>query len=215
MAIWQFYIYLIVLYISFTLSMYRLSFKDKTAISIFFLVFIVLETEPIAYTSARLYHSNHLIYSLSCPAQFACIMWYFNNSIHKLRKYNLGVILAGAIVGTFVIVAIILRLSYQSFYQYFIIVEGITVIAVAMFSFYYMLSNENIQLFRSVHFWITTLLFIYWCITYLYWGTCNALFQLYPSFYKYLFICIWVATCILYIGLGLVLYFQKRGKFVH
>lgn len=126
--------------------------------------------EIAAYFFAKKYHNNLPLYAIDELVEYGLLCWYFNYVIDVFRKRNIGIYLSliGICLG-------ILNLKFvqniNSQNSYFLFFEGLLVLGMCLFTFFRLLLDPNFPyLYRYHHFWFTSILVFFWCITFLNWG---------------------------------------------
>ena len=119
---------------------------------------------------AKKYHTNLALYAIYSLIEFGLLSLYFNMVIDVFAKKHIGVYIgiAGVILG---ILDLIFIQHLNSFNSYFLLLEGLLVIGMSLFSFFrLLLKNDSFYLYKYPHFWFISVLLFFWNITFLSWG---------------------------------------------
>ncbi len=169
----------------------------------------VLTTEILALIVFKT--DNLLVYITGCSFQYALVLFYFNESFSNIKKRNLGLITAPLSIFIFFIITHFKGIPTRKIYEYLILMEGFFIISFCLMAYYYLLVKDmSTQILRVFDFWIVSLLFLFWSLSYFYWGFSGIIFHYKYHYVIYYFI--WVVNCILYGGIGYILYSYKKGK---
>lgn len=205
-------IYLIVIALAIIACIINLKSLDKAAIILFILLPITFFSEIVAYYSALKYKNNLWVYHFFNPVQFFVISLYYNYSIVRFRKKHIGIYIALAGVGLGILNSIYLQ-NLKSLNSYFLLFEGMSIIFMSLFSFSQMFIDNNIDLLKYSHFWLTFILLSFWSITFVNWGLYEVIQSKALFFMPAVLMTIWIVNVLTYLGMGLVfLYYPKKIK---
>ncbi len=209
------FLYLGFLLFSFTSGVYRYRLLDLAAkIFCIYLGFTFL-TECIAYYSAIKFHTNLPVYAIFNIIELGFISMYFNYCIDVFRKYNIGlyILIAGTLLGT---INIIFIQPFNSMSSNFLFFEGFCIISMSVFSFFrVLLKSGKTSLLYYSHFWITSLILLYWTCTYLYWGLFDYfMFTLGKNMWK-LDVSILLLNSLIYCSFGIFYLLYTKFKVVY
>lgn len=169
-----------ILVFSFLCGAYRYKKLDDASKIFAILLGIASASEIIASIAAIKFHNNMPVYAIYSLIEFCIICLYFNNSIDVFIKKNVGVHIA--------FIGVLLGIANLRFIQgintlnsYFLIFEGITIIGMALFSFFRLLIRHDMLRFtRYHHFWFAAILVFFWSVTFLNWS----LYEYFNTNYK-------------------------------
>lgn len=126
--------------------------------------------EVLAHISAKAFRTNRPVYAILNIIEVAVLLWYFNETIPLFRKRNTGLWLSAAIV----VVGIINIGWFQPLNKWngnFLLVSAVVIIATGMLSLSRLLLDyEYIHIRYEPHFWITSILIMYWVLLFTCWG---------------------------------------------
>lgn len=152
-------------------------------------------------------------YAIYCLIEFAIISIYFNNSIDTFKKNNLGYI-----IGAFgVCLGVINIIFIQGMYiltSYFLVFEGIFIIGMGLFSFFrLLLRNDQLNLNKYPDFWFTTILMVFWSITFITWALYNYFMERYDAYEHVVSFSIRAIGGLFYLSISCVfLFYPKMQK---
>jgi hypothetical protein len=164
-----FHIYLILLALSFSISMIKFKKVDRASKLICLLLGMTLLSEAIGYIVAKYYRNNMPVYHFFNPIELFIVSLYFNASIKTFQKRNIGIYIG--IMG--VVVSAINTLFFQPLHtlnSYFLLFEGFCIICMSLFSFRAMFDDEQMDPVQNPHFWFSAILLLISGITYTNWA---------------------------------------------
>ena len=171
------YLYFATLLLAMICSLYRYKILDKASRIFSFFVVLSAIAEFIACFFAKKYHNNIPVYTIYSLIEFGFISLYFNYSIDVFISNKIGYYIGFAGI-TWGIINIIFLQGLNRMNSYFLIIEGLLIICMALFSFFRLfLKYDQLLLHRYHHFWFATILVFFWSITFFNW-----------SFYEYFII---------------------------
>lgn len=192
--------------ILFSLICSLINFKslNKSARVLSILIAITFFFELAAEVSARVLHTNMLVYSVFNVVQFFLISVFFNYSIDTFKEKNIGLIIGvfGVVWGGINYLLIESPYRLNSIY---LLSEDVVIVAMALYSFYRMLLiDDDVILVKQPNFWFTSLLMFFWTGTFLIWGTFEYLTTL-SQFAKSVLLSVLLAVNVIsYVGFGIV-----------
>ena len=203
-------IYLISLVFACISSVYRYRKLDSASRVLCVFVCCALLNESVAYYLARKYHNNLPLYNIYCFIEFGILCLYFNKLIDMFIKKNIGIYIgiSGIILG-------ILNLRFvqgiNTVNSYFLFLEGLLVIGMALFAFFrLLLKHDSLHFSRYHHFWFLTILIFFWSITFLAWGLYDYINMKFHDAAGTINFTLTVVSAITYGCLGLVFLFYPK-----
>lgn len=151
-------------------SLYRYKDLDLAARIFSALLFLTFFVESYATWLACTVKNNMALYAIFSPVEFVFISAYFNYSIDSFRSRNIGFKIgaAGFVVA---ILNIVFIQGLHKMNYYFLIYEGVFIVAMGLFSFLrLLLNNDRLSIHFHIHFWITAILVFFWTVTLLNWS---------------------------------------------
>lgn len=188
---------------------------DKASKIIVLFVSSTFISEAIATFFAVKYHNNIVVFHVYNPIQTVLLSLYFNFSIEKFNKKNIGWIIAGFAVAFSIINSVFIQSIFKVFNSNVLIVESFLVIGMCLYSFYdLLLGDELIEIFSYKRFWYTALLLTFWSFTFCYWLVWHALFESTANNIQWLGVMIWVINVLCYSGFAIVFLSFRKMKHV-
>lgn len=162
------------------------------------------------YATVR-YQNDIPIYDVFSIVEFVLVSLYFNYSIDVFQKRRLGIYIA--IAGGLLGIADIRYQTLSRLDSYFLLLDGISVITIALYSIARLAQKyEDLDLRYYPHFWISALLTFFWGLTFLTFGLYDYLHDVNAGRWINIHIQL-PANIITYIGFGLVFhFFPKMAK---
>lgn len=195
---------------AFVVSLVRFRHADNALKILSILLGGTFISECIAYYAAGRYHNNMPVYSIFSLVEFSLISLYFNYSIEYFRKRRIGIIIAalGTVAG---IINIIYLQPLNVLNNYFLFLEGILIISMALFSFTrLMIIEDATPMHLNPHFWIAAIFTFFWAVTFLNWGLYDYLIAKYRSKMWVANLSILIVNMITYTSIGLVFIFYPK-----
>lgn len=150
-----------------------------------------------------------VIYHVFNPIQFLIISLYFNESIPSFKRKNIG-----RYIGTIGVIASVLNILFlqplNTSNYYFLVFESLIIVFMALYSFIEMFLNENHDLIRNQHFWISFILLSFWSITLTYWAMHEIIDKHAAYFIKYIAYILVSVNILTYLGLGATLFLTSK-----
>jgi len=203
--------YGILLIVCFT-GFYRFKKIDLASKILCLFTVLVFITEITGFYAANKYKTNLPVYSIYGFLEFGMISLYFNYSIDHFKKRNIGIII-GIIGITLGIINTALWQPLNTINSYFIFIEGICIVGMAMFSFFrLLLKNENLRLHNQPHFWFSGILSFYWSATFLNWGLYDYLVSNADKRINLLFMFLIVINILTYLSMEIVFLLYPKMK---
>src|SRR5690606_13786551 len=106
------------------------------------------------------------VYHVWSPIELLLICMYFNSKIEELNKRKIGILIATIGVALGIINACFLQ-PPNTINSIFLLYEGFAIIGLGLFAFYD-LARREVEVLNNVHFWITTILMVYWSVVFVY-----------------------------------------------
>ncbi|RYE24969.1 MAG: hypothetical protein EOP51_05660 [Sphingobacteriales bacterium] len=187
---------------------------DKASKVLVFFIVSTFVAELAATFFALKYHNNIFIFHIYNPIQILLLSLYFNFSIEKFHKNNLGLII-GVLAASFsVINSLFIQDVFTTFNSNILIVASFLVIAMCLYSFYdLLLGDDFLDLNTNSRFWFSALLLTFWSFTFCYWLVWQALVRPSSANTMWLSVMIWTINIVCYSGFALVfLSFRKMKK---
>lgn len=159
----QLYIYLALLAFTFLFSLYRNKTCEQELKIISILLGLTLLSESIAHWAAVHLHNNNFVYHIFAPLQLFIIALFYQQALPPFGRYKLGWVIGS----TGIIIAVLNAIFFQPLKvlnTYFLLFEGLLVIAIALYSFLALLKDKTERpFFRVPLFWVSTALLFFWC----------------------------------------------------
>lgn len=207
-----FFVYLGVIFLAAIGGIYQLRYRDGASKILVLLLFLTLISEITAHLAALRFHNNMFVYHFFSPIQLIVLGKYFDSIVDSLKKKKLGL--------TIGIIAAIAAIINAKFFQpldvlnsHFLLLEGLIIMALALYTFQRILSDDKINIYRYGHFWIVVILIFFWSVTYTTWALYSVLRV------KKLFVLpivtylLWSVNIVTYSTIGFVLfYFSSKRK---
>lgn len=207
-----FFIYLGVIAIAILAGFYKLRMKDTASKILLALLCVTLLSEITTHWAALKYHNNMFVYHFFSPVQLIIICTYFDNILLKFKKRRVGVVIG-------VLAAIAAGLNTMYFQSLnilnsnFLLLEGLIIMALALYTFQLILSNDNINIYHYGHFWIIVILIFFWSVTYTWWALYTVMQEKERHILSKTIKILWSVNVITYAAIGFVfLYFSRNQK---
>jgi hypothetical protein len=204
------YLYLSTLAFSAICGLRRFKTQTRAIKFISILITLTFIFEFIAIFVIRFYKNNMPIYSIFNLIQFFVVAYYFDESIDVFKKRKIGMYVG--YVGLFLgLLNIIIFQPLTSFNSNFLILEGLSIISMALFSFFRLLVQyEEFRFTSFSHFWISVILLFFWSITFLNWGLYDYIGEEFNDKIWIINLSILIVNIITYLSFGLVFIFYKK-----
>lgn len=126
-------------------------------------------TEAIGKFTAIHYQTNIPVYNISFFTEYIIICLFFNQIIGKLKKNNIGVIIAfwGLMFGVANMLFLQPVRTINSGFNFF---ECLCVTCLCLYAMYLMMFDPEIHLAKETYFWICITLLFYQCTSLWNWG---------------------------------------------
>lgn len=161
-------IFLNIVLISIILGLIHIKRMDKAIRILVLYLVITFISETSAIYCAFAFRNNLPIYHIYGLIQYSLLCSYYiyaipiQNKWHVFILYTLGISLG-------ITNSVLIQNPLKEFNSNFIAYISFTIILLSLFSFYRLLESTEIDILRMPHFWITTLLLIFWSFTFFYW----------------------------------------------
>ena len=190
-------------------------YKEFDTATKIFAVYIIVATisEITAFLCGKFLHDNMPVYAVYNLLEFVFVSMFFNRSIDVFYKRNVGYYIA--VIGLFVgIINIVCIQGIHSLNSYFLFFEGVVIIAMALLLFFRLLINNNhLQLYRSPHFWLATVLVFFWSITMLNWSMYDYFLANHKELLVFVNTSIVVVGIVTYVAIGCIfILYPKMSK---
>jgi hypothetical protein len=152
------------------------------------------------------------VYHVSSPIELFIICCYFNEQIEALKRKRIA--LAIGWIG--IIVAIVNAAFLQplnTINSIFLLYEGFCIIGLCLFAFFVLVKDE-LEILNNVHFWIATILLIYWSFVFVYWGMYSHFLTTLHAYQSIMSHFIWVINILAYCGYA-ILFLRYRKMATH
>lgn len=204
---WIYYCTLLIAVIYAALSFRKLD-KDGKYICAF--IWLGLLNESFGWAAAVEFKNNLPVYAIGNILELGLISLYFNSAVRKLRKYNIGIIIAviGAILG---IINMVFFQPINKLNANFVFLECVLVVCLCLFSIFQMLITDNeIELKKEFHFWIACTLLFYQCASLGNWGVLGYVTEFLPDKLIFWDIAIVLINTITYLSLSILFYYYPK-----
>jgi hypothetical protein len=207
-----YFLYILALLYSATNYFWDIKYLKGKEIAILCLLLTVLITEvPAIYIWFHLHKSNLIVYNASLPIQFLEIVVYLTfDHIGFKRNLVFGIITIAMI---FYGLCIFSPFSDEVLNISFLLFEGLIITSLSLLSFYHFFIGD-IQIsamLKSSTFWITILVYFFWCCTYFYWGFQGVLVKYYKFTFGWIYILFSAVDCLFYFGLGFIAHLKRKN----
>jgi hypothetical protein len=176
------YCYLLGEFLPVATGAYNFRKLDLSAKIIWLMVTFSLLGELAAFYAATAYHNNLPVYNISSICELLILCTYFNRTIKKFRKFNVGYLIG---VGSLVVAAITIVFGHPltKVNNYFMVYQGLLVILMCLIYLSQLLLLPGyIHLKYEPNYWFSLLLIFFWSVTILNWAFYD---YLYIHFYKF------------------------------
>lgn len=178
----------------------------------FILLAITFITESAAYYAAVRFHNNIIVYTIYSIIEIGLASLYFNYSVKSLYKRHIGIYIAIAGVA----VGIINSIWFQSARltdSDFMLVEGLLIMALAMYALIQLLLDDSFINFKfNPNFWFAFLQLFFWSTTLPIWLLYDHLTSLLGNNKWIVDFSLYLISMITNIGFGLVFIFYPTMK---
>lgn len=110
-----------------------------------------------------------VFYHVYSPVELLLVSFYFNESVLMLKKRNWGLLIGLSGIVAAIINAFIFQ-PVTTINFNFLLLEGTIISVFCLLSFHQIVLDEKFIVTALTQFWVTSLLLIYWCLTYTGWG---------------------------------------------
>lgn len=169
-------------------------------------------SEGIAIYCAYVYKNNLPIYHVYALVQYLLLAAYYIHSLKALNRRKIKWLI--------LILGVFFTLVNTSFIQHplkqlntnFIVFESFVIILLSLYSFYYLIDEDNIDVKYNPNFWITSLLLIFWSFTFFYWLVGVALYNSMINKPIWLDAMITAINLLTYSGFGIIFLLYPKMK---
>ena len=201
--------YLLVLMISWTLTLYGYRSLPTALRVVSILVGITFFTECTGYILALVRRNNLAVYNIFSLVQTILTIFYFKTTLPVLQKGRRAVILMG--------IAILFNVFNTSIFQplydlnsNFMFFQGLLTISLGLYGLnYHIMRQPTGKRGHGPYFWINLILVFFWSATFLDWSIYDYLAATAPGDMWIINMTILIANIITYLGIGSVYYFYR------
>lgn len=209
-----FFIYLGVIVMAIIGGLYNLKYKDKASKILLVLLCLTLASEITSHWAAMKFHNNMFVYHFFAPIQLIVVGMYFDNIVHRFKKRKVATVI-GIIAAMAAVVNAVFFQSLQILNSNFLLFEGLIIMALSLYTFQLILSDERINIFRYGHFWMIVILIFFWSVTYTTWALYSVLGIRKLFVIPYVSYILWSVNIITYSAIGFVLLYFSGKRFSH
>jgi len=179
------------------------------------LIVLTLLNEIIATIYAYKIGNSNIIYGFYNPIELFLICLYYNYSIDNFTQGRIGIV-----IGTFgLLIGYVNYFIIQSPWElnnFYLLFESLVVVFLCLYSFYrLLLSDDNLILTRSPHFWVTSNFLFYWTSTLFLWGTYGYLTKTAGIANDILLNVLLIVNIITYLGFGAIFILYNKMQTVN
>jgi hypothetical protein len=209
------YLYLMALAITFASGLRIFRNAEPAIRTIIILVGLTLLVESSGMAAAKIYKGNLQLYYSFSVVHFILVCLYFHQSVAMFRQKKIAIAVMAAGVILFILNLLFLQ-PFNSLNSNFMLIEAILIIGMCMLSFYrLMVEHEYLSLKRHPHFWITSILLVFWSVTFLNWGLYDTLEATMDKERWKVHFAVIVFDIITYSSICLVFILYKRMRYRH
>lgn len=205
------WVYYCTLFVAVIYSILRFKKLDKGGKYICAFIWLGLLYESIGWTAAVEFKNNLPVYAIGNILELGLISLYFNSAVRKLKKHNIGIVIAisGATLG---IINMVFLQPINKLNSNFVFLECVVVVCLCLFSIFQMLiiTDEKVELKREFHFWIACTLLFYQCASLGNWGILGYITEFLPDKLIFWDIAIVLINMITYLSLIILLYYYPK-----
>lgn len=208
----SFFIYLTVLSFALIGGVYKISQRDFATKTLVALLCITLLSELTAHWAAIKFRNNMFVYHFFSPIQLIFLGVYFDNVISRLKRIQFAKVVC-AIATIAAVVNTVFFQSLKILNSNFLLLEGLIIMALALYTFQLILSDERINIYSYGHFWMIVIFIFFWSITYTWWALYTVLQEKERYVLSHISRVLWAVNIITYAAIGFVLiYFSGNGS---
>jgi hypothetical protein len=202
----------VVLFLAILGGIYKFKSKDRASKILVVLLCLTLITEFTAYGVAIKYRNNMFVYHLFAPVQLFVVGVYFDTIVKRFRSHRIWTTI-GIISVVAACVNILFFQSLQMLNSNFLLFEGLVIMALSLYAFQLILTDDTINIYRYGHFWIIVILIFFWSITYTSWALYSVLRVKKLFVMPFVTHLLWTVNILTYAAIGFVLlYFSGNGS---
>lgn len=206
----RYYIYISIIIIAITTSLLRYRKLDRASKTLSVLLIVTLLSETVAYYMAKYYRNNFPVYHFFAPVQLFIVGLYFNYSVEKFRKKNIGLYIGIAGIA----LAVLNSLYFQPLHtlnSYFLMYEGFCTVFMCLYAFNQMFLDDEYNMLSLPHFWFTFILLAFWSITYVNWGVHEVMRINMIDIMSITAQVLWIVNVLTYSGIAFVFLFYRKN----
>jgi hypothetical protein len=205
----RFAVYLFILCASAIIGITRITRFNRAAKYLLLLIICTVASEYIAHYAGVTYRNNMPVYHIFAPLQFFLVGVYYNYNIDTFKRNNIGIYIGIAGVILSILNSLFLQ-PINTFNTYFLLFSGFSIISMSLYSFYRILENEEVELFKNPHFWFSSILLFFWSTTYINWSLYRILELKKIKVLPFIGTSLWIINLITYTAIGLAFMFYPR-----
>ena len=207
-----FFIYLGVILLAIASGLYKLKLIDSASKILLLLLCLTLASEISSHWAALVFKNNMFVYHVFAPIQLIVVGMYFDNILEGFKKKRKATII-GIIASFAAVLNTVFFQPLQILNSNFLLLEGLIIMALALYTFQLILANESINIFQYRHFWMIVILIFFWSVTYTTWALYSVLGVRKLFVIPYVSYTLWAVNIITYAAIGFVLlYFSGNGS---
>lgn len=211
----QFVIYICFLFLVFLLGLIRYKRSDIPLRIMTLIMGATICSEFFSHYTAVHYKNNMPVYHLYAPVLLFLIAMFYNYSLPFFRKRKIGywIGIAGIVVAA---LDIKFLEPLDTLNTNFMLLEGVCIIAMALYSFYYLYTDISItELKTSTLFWISLAFLFYWCSTFVGWALLKVLIMVKKKEeLTVVYDGLWVINLLTYLAIGIVFLIKQKNHTV-
>lgn len=185
---------------------------DKAFHLLIVYLWLTLFCEGLAVYSAIVYKNNLPIYHTYSLVQYLLLSGYYISSVKDLNKPILKwfVIITG--IAFTIVNTSFIQHPLKELNTHFIVFESFVIILLSLYSFYHLIDDDDLNIRRNSHFWVTSLLLVFWSCTFFYWLVGVALYDSMINKPIWLDAMIMAINILTYSGFGIIFLLYPKMK---
>lgn len=205
----EFIIYESILVFTCGISIFRWRILGLADRWISILLCLTVFQECITGVLRTLYINNYFTYHIYTPIEVFFIINFFTRATGLRRAKILGSSLGGIAVLLSILNTIFLQGPSQ-INSYYLLLEGIIVICLCLYSFYRILILEDVTPKKMAVFWITCSFLFYWCLTFVNFGIYPIIAKSSIQFSSILNQSLFYANVLFYVSFAIIFLYYKK-----
>jgi len=196
-------------------GLFRYKKLDKATKVLLLMLLLSFAGELTAFISAKVYHTNNMVYNISNIFGLIITTIYFNYAINFLKERKLGYYI-NAVSVMIAVITFVLSNRGKEMNNYFMVYEGLAVICMSLVYLVQLYKTDPfIKYPYTPHFWFSLLFIFFWTLTLLNWTLYDYLSVIIKP-YKYLLdLFIIIVASLTYFGFSIVLFFYPKMDTTH